>query len=207
MVHRPRPTPSVTAPPCRRKRAAMGCVAEVTCRRAQQSQRVLPGHWGWQCNDGDDAVCSRRGDAAKGLCAQRGRSRRRGAVRYVRRCSVEWVHWRRCRERAFFRVRPAVERPLAVLAAAALAILPAASPGSSPGEGYRSLLPLHWGARWAWGARSLAQEVRCPLHRSAWVRRERLELCVEGLRRCERPPSGCPHARAVPHPPHRPARA
>jgi hypothetical protein len=44
-------------------------------------------------------------------------------------------------------------------------------------------LPLHWGARWAWGARSLPQEVRCPLHRSAWVRRERLELSVEGLRR------------------------
>ena len=124
---------------------------------------------------------------SKGLCAQRGRSRRRGAVCYVRRCSVEWVHWRRCRERDFFRVRPAFERPLAVLAAAASAILPAASPGSSPGEGHRSFLPLHWGARWAWGARSLPQEVRCPLHRSAWVRRERLELSVEGLRRCERP--------------------
>ena len=66
-----------------------------------------------------------------------------------------------------------------VLAATASAILPAASPGSSPGEGYRGLRPLHRGARWAWGARGLPQEVRRPLHRSIWVRRERLELSAE----------------------------
>ena len=70
-----------------------------------------------------------------------------------------------------------------VLAAAASAILPAASPGSSPGKGYGGLLLLHWGARWAWGTRGLPQEVRRPLHRSVWVRRERLELSVEGIRR------------------------
>ena len=39
--------------------------------------------------------------------------------------------------------------------------------------------PLHRGARWAWGARGLPQEVRRPLHRSIWVRRERLELSAE----------------------------
>ena len=89
----------------------------------------------------------------------------------------------RAYNRAFFRARPPSERPSVVLAAAASAILPAASPGSSPGKGYGGLLLLHWGARWAWGTRGLPQEVRRPLHRSVWVRRERLELSVEGIRR------------------------
>ena len=69
------------------------------------------------------------------------------------------------------------------------------------------MLLLLWGARWAWGTRGLPQEVRRPLHRSIWVRRERLELSAEGLRRCERPRFGCPRARAVLHRPQRPARA
>jgi hypothetical protein len=54
---------------------------------------------------------------------------------------------------------------------------------------YGGLLLLHWGARWAWGTRGLPQEVRRPLHRSVWVLRE---LCVEGIRHCERPWFGSP---------------
>ena len=56
----------------------MGGVAEATCRRAQQPQRVLPGHWGWQCNDGGDAVCSRRGDAAKRIMRAAGPQQAKG---------------------------------------------------------------------------------------------------------------------------------
>ena len=54
------------------------------------------------------------------------------------------------------------------------------------------MLPLHRGARWAWGARGLPQEVRHRLHRSAWVRRRRLELLAEGLRRGEHLGLGAP---------------
>ena len=69
------------------------------------------------------------------------------------------------------------------------------------------MLLLLWGARWAWGTRGLPQEVRRLLHRSVWVRRERLELSAEGLHHGEHLGRGVPHARAVLHRPQRPARA
>ena len=108
--------------------------------------------------------------------ALRGSRQAVGCIRGLERLALVWVRTPRRPTREVPEVRPPSERPSVVLATATSAILSAASPGSSPGEGCRGLLLLLWGARWAWGTRGLPQEVWRPLHRSVWVRRERLEL-------------------------------